>query len=138
MLLFFAMAPFYGVGFSWPILLVPVWLLLIMMGALGFGLYCSALMVTYRDVQYILPVLVTLIQYASPVAFSLETVPKDLQWIMIANPLTGVLEGMRWSILGTAPPNPIALTYSVVFILVTFLLGALLFGRAERRFADVI
>ncbi|MBC8065701.1 MAG: ABC transporter permease [Chlorobia bacterium] len=136
--MFFILLPIFGVGITLPILLTPIWVLLLLMAALGLGLYCSALMVTYRDVQYILPVAVTFLLYASPVPYALDMVPEKLQWIIAANPLTGVLEGMRWSLLGTSAPNPLALTYSVVMILCTFVLGALLFGRAERRFADVI
>lgn len=136
--MFFILLPIFGVGITLPILLTPIWVLLLLLAALGLGLYCSALMVTYRDVQYILPVAVTFLLYASPVPYALDMVPEKLQWIIAANPLTGVLEGMRWSLLGTSAPNPLALTYSVVMILCTFILGALLFGRAERRFADVI
>lgn len=130
--------PVFGVGITLPILLTPVWLLLLLLAALGLGLYASALMVSYRDIQYILPVAVNFLLYASPVPYALNMVPERFQWAIAANPLTGVLEGMRWSLLGTEPPQPIALTYSVVAIVLTFVAGALLFGRAERRFADVI
>lgn len=130
--------PIYGVGFSWAILLTPIWVILLLMGALGLGLYSAALMVSFRDVQYVLPVLVQLLLYASPVAYDVGKVPVEYQWAISANPLSGVLEGMRWSLLGTPPPQTLALVYSVVTIIAAFILGALLFGRAERRFADVI
>jgi lipopolysaccharide transport system permease protein len=132
------MMPLYGVGFGWPILLTPVWVALLMMAALGVGFYASALMVSYRDIQYILPVMVNFLLYASPVPYALNMVPERFQWAIAANPLSGVLEGMRWSLLGTEPPPQGALIYSVVTIIATFIFGALLFGRAERRFADVI
>ncbi len=138
LLLLFILLPIFGVGFGWQIVLVPVWLALLLMTSLGLGLYSSALMVTYRDVQYLLPVFIQLLFYASPVAYALDNVPAKFQWVIAANPLTGVLEGMRWSLLGTPPPNPLALGYSVVASLFMFVLGALLFGRAERKFADVI
>lgn len=132
------MLPMFGVAITVPMLLAPVWLLLLLLAALGLGFYASALMVSYRDIQYILPVLVNFMLYASPVPYALDMVPPRFQWAIAANPLTGVLEGMRWSVLGTAPPPVGALIYSVVSIIATFILGALLFGRAERRFADVI
>jgi lipopolysaccharide transport system permease protein len=138
MVLLLILMPIFGVGFTWAFLLTPVWILLLLMAALGLGLYSAALMVTFRDVQYVLPVMVQLLLYASPVAYDVGKVPPEYQWAITANPLSGVLEGMRWSLLGTPPPSTIALTYSVVVILITFVLGALLFGRAERRFADVI
>lgn len=130
--------PIFGVGFTWNILLTPVWVVLLLLAALGIGLYCAALMVSFRDVQYVLPVMVQLLFYASPIGYDVSKVPPDFQWVFAANPLAATLEGMRWSLLGTPPPNPIALTYSIAAILVTFVLGALFFGRAERKFADVI
>jgi len=136
--LLLAMLPFFHVGITWQFLLLPVWVLLLLMSAMGLGLYCSALMVNYRDVQYILPVFVQMLQYASPVAYSLDKVPARFQTLISLNPLTGILEGLRWSVLGTDTLNLTAVAYSTIVIVVTFVLGALLFGRAERRFADVI
>jgi len=138
LLMFAILMPVFHVGISWQVLLVPVWLLLLIMAALGLGLYASALMVRYRDVQYIIPVLVPLLLYASAVAFPISQVPESYRWAVEANPLTSILEGMRWSLLGTDPPNTPALIYSVIVIVIAFILGALFFGRAERRFADVI
>jgi lipopolysaccharide transport system permease protein len=138
LLMFAILLPVFHVGVSWPILLIPIWLILLMMGALGLGLYASALMVKYRDVQYIIPVLVPMLLYASAVAFPISKVPENYRWVVELNPLTSILEGMRWSLIGTNPPTPSTLAYSVIVIAVSFVLGALLFGRAERRFADVI
>lgn len=138
LVLLLILMPVFGVGFSWPILLTPIWLLLLLMAALGIGFYASALMVSYRDIQYILPVMVNFLLYASPVPYALDMVPKQFQWAIAANPLTGILEAMRWSLLGTVPPDAWTLTYSIAMIAVTFVFGALMFGRAERRFADVI
>lgn len=137
-LLLLILLPIFGVTFSWAILMTPIWVMLLLMAALGLGLYCSALMVTYRDVQYILPVFVQLFFYASPIAYALDKVPTRFQWVIEMNPLTGVLEGMRWSVLGTPAPNTTAILFGAISSIFIFVLGALLFGRAERRFADVI
>src|SRR6185436_5205621 len=88
------------------IVLVPVWLLLTLLLALGFGLFASALTVTYRDVQYVLPVLVQFLMYASPVAYSVSAVPAKLHLFYTLNPLSGIMEGFRWSLLGKGHLNP--------------------------------
>jgi lipopolysaccharide transport system permease protein len=123
---------------GWEILLLPVWLGLILLLALGFGLFAAALMVAYRDVQYLLPVLIQLAMYASPVAYSLNAVPERYRPIILANPLTGLAEGLRWSILGTDQPPWGSVAYGTLAAVVAFVVGAFAFKRNERSFADVI
>lgn len=132
------MLPIFGVGISWQILLAPVWMFFLLLASLGIGLYSSALMVSYRDVQYMLPVITNLVFYATPIAYALDAVPTSLRTIIAINPLTGLLEGLRWSLLGVGQLNVAATIYSLVVSVLVFVMGALLFGRVERRFADVI
>ncbi len=120
------------------VLLLPVWLLLVIMLAMGVGLYTSALMVSYRDVGYILPVITQFLMYASPVAYSAALIPAKYKLIFEINPLTGLLEAFRWSLLGTAAPNWNAVAYSAALAVSVFVLGAFSFKKMERKFADVI
>lgn len=120
------------------ILLLPVWLLLIVLLSLGVGLYASALMVTYRDVQYVLPVVTQFLLYASPVAYAYAVVPDRWHWLFALNPLTGLLEAFRWSLLGTGTVSWALTGYAAAVTVVVFLLGALAFKSMERKFADVI
>ena len=120
------------------LLLLPVWLALIILLAVGIGLFTSALMVTYRDVGYILPVVVNFLLYASPIAYSLASVPKHLHWLFFANPLTGLLQAFRWSLLADGSLPLGLLAYSAAFSLVVFIAGAFSFKKMERKFADVI
>jgi len=120
------------------VLLLPVWLLLVILLGMGIGLYTSALMVSYRDVQFILPVMTQFLLYASPVAYSAALIPAKYKLIFMANPLTGLLEAFRWSLLGTAHPNWNAVAYAAAVCLVVFILGAFSFKKMERKFADVI
>jgi len=120
------------------LLLLPVWLFLVVVLALGVGLYTSALMVSYRDVQYILPVITQFLLYASPVAYSAALIPVKYKLIFELNPLTGLLEAFRWSLLGTAAPNWNSVAYAAVVTVVVFVLGAFSFKKMERKFADVI
>ena len=123
-----------GIG----ILLLPLLLALVLLLALGIALFTSAMMVTYRDVQYILPVMTQFLQYASPVAYAVSTVPERLRAAYFLNPLAGLLDAFRWSLLGRGELRTDYLIYSTVFTLLTLLSGAVYFKKAERRFADVI
>lgn len=128
----------YGVNPGWPVLLVPVWALLFLITALGVGLAASAWMVKYRDVQYVLPWLLQIGLYATPVAYSVEAVPANLQPLFLANPLAWMLDGFRWSMLGTAMPPAWQLIGSVAVALLALFLGSVVFQRYERSFADLI
>jgi len=120
------------------LLLLPVWLLLTILLAVGVGLYTSALMVSYRDVQYVLPVVTQFLLYASPVAYSAALVPAKYRIVFEVNPLTGLLEAFRWSLLGTAAPAWGAVAYAAGAALLVFVAGAFSFKKMERKFADVI
>src|SRR4051812_14558758 len=82
------------------ILLLPLWFSLILLLSVGIGLIGSTLMVIYRDVQYVLPVLMQFWLYASPVAYAVAAVPPRFRAFYFLNPLTGLLEAFRWSLLG--------------------------------------
>jgi lipopolysaccharide transport system permease protein len=127
-----------GVAPGWAIVLAPVWILLAVLLGVGVGLVAAALMVPYRDVQYVLPVATQLLLYGTPIAYSLAAVPVRARWAVQLNPLSGVLEGFRWSVLGTSAPSGGALVWSVVAAVLVFLVGAFVFTRMERKFADVI
>ena len=133
-----AIMVFYGVVPGWGLLLLPVWLALIVLIAVGIGLFTSALMVSYRDIGYILPVVVNFLLYASPIAYSLASIPKHLHLLFTLNPLTGLLQAFRWSLLndGTLPLGLVA--YSAAFALVVFVAGTFSFKKMEKKFADVI
>jgi len=124
--------------------LLPVWLAMVLAMALGVGLITAALTVTYRDVQYILPVLIQILLYASPIAYgltyALQRVPESEQRLYLLNPLVGPLEAFRSSLLGTPwpPQMPMALLYSAVASVLMLVIGAYSFKKMERQFADVI
>jgi len=123
---------------SFSILLLPIWLILILMLSVGCGLFCAALMVTYRDVQYVVPVITQFLMYASPVAYSITAVPVHLRVLYQLNPLSGILEAFRWSLLGKGHLDGWAITSSVFFSFAALLGGAAYLRNTERRFADVI
>ena len=124
------------------ILLLPVWLALLMLCALGIGLVTSAWMVTYRDVGHILPVATQMLMYVSPVIYPLsEALARTSDWMHIffyLNPLTGLIEAFRWSLLGTGSLLLWPLVYSAVFSIAMFFAGMIAFHKKERLFADTI
>ncbi len=110
------------------ILMLPV-LLLIMAGlGLGFGLIISSLTTKYRDMQQLVGFGVQLLMYATPVIYPLSTVQGIWRWLLLANPLTPVVEIFRLAFLGTSSIEPVWLVYSAGFTLVVLLLGVLIFN----------
>lgn len=128
----------FGVAPGWGLLLLPVWVLAAVMIALGVGLAASAMMVKYRDVGYVLPWFTQVAFFATPVAYSLEAVPPNLEWLFQINPLTWLMECFRWSILDLYAP-PVWQMVGIVGVgLVVLAGGTLVFQKMERGFADVI
>jgi lipopolysaccharide transport system permease protein len=123
---------------GWPLLLLPLWGALLLSLALGIGLCASALAVSYRDINYILPVFTQMLLYATPVAYALENVPEKWRILFLLNPLTGLLEGCRWSLLGEGTLQVPQITTSAAVSLLALSVGAFSFKRMERKFADVI
>jgi len=129
---------YYGYYPDLTILLLPAFLLLELMLALGVGLWLSAINVEYRDIRYVIPFLVQLWLFASPVVYPATFVPERFQAAYgLINPMAGVIEGFRWAILGTKPPSYL-LVASAAIIVVILIFGAFYFRRRERTFADVV
>lgn len=119
------------------VLVLPAALLLLCL-ALGTGLIATSLTVRFRDVAYVLPILIQFLLYASPVAYGLDAVPESLRPYFIANPVTAPLELLRHAVLGSPAPGATALTYSVLMAAVLLVAGYATFKFQERQFADVI
>ena len=119
------------------ILWLPVFIILAVMTALGVGLWLSAINVRYRDVRYVIPFLVQLWLFASPVVYSSTLLPERFQVLYGLNPMAGVIEGFRWAALGTEPPGSL-IASSVIIVIVLLVSGAYYFRRMEKTFADVV
>lgn len=128
----------YRIAPTWTLALVPVGILVLLMTALGIGLWLAALQVSYRDVGHVTPVLLNLVLYATPVAYSLDAVPNAVRAFVVFNPLTGVIETIRIGLLGQTDVPWNLFAVSAVFGLFMFVVGAFQFKRMEHRFADVI
>lgn len=137
-LVVFSLVLYYRVSLSWNMLWLLPLTLLVLLTSLSVGLWLSALNVQYRDVQHIVPFLVTTWMYASPVAYSASLVTGRITRIVYGlNPMAGVIQGFRWTIMGGDPPGELFVV-SIIMVLVLFVSGLFYFRRMERTFADTI
>jgi len=132
----------YGMPFTLNMVLLPVFLLLAMLTALGFGLWFAAFNVRYRDVMYLVPFLVQIWMYVTPVIYGIDLIPVRFQALIWLNPMTLVVEGFRWSLFGAGSSAAQAPTWiyalSLVVIAVVLVTGLMFFRRTERTFADIV
>jgi len=130
---------FYHVPPTLNMLWLPAFMLLATITALGVGLWFSALLVMYRDINYLLPFLTTIWMYLSPVVYASSTIPEKYRILYSLNPMVGVIEGFRWALLGTQQSiSPMMIAVSSGIALVIFVTGLFFFRRMERIFADMI
>ena len=123
------------------LLLVPI--LIVMLGGLGlgFGMIISSMTTKYRDLRFLITFGVQLWMYATPVIYPLsvmkDTYPKYI-WVLVANPLTAILETFKYAFTGVGEFNWIYLSYSLAITIIILMLGIIIFNRVQRNFMDVI
>ncbi|RPJ44336.1 MAG: ABC transporter permease [Chloroflexi bacterium] len=139
LLVMVALMIYFGVPFNWNMLWLPAFILLDLLAALSVGLWLSALNVQYRDVQHMIPFLLQAWMYASPVVYSIDMIPAEGPWRLLfaLNPMTGVIQGFRWALLGGTPPDQL-IWVSAFIVLVLLVTGLYYFRRMERNFADLV
>jgi len=129
----------YGIAPGWPMLALPFFTALAACLALGLGFLLAALNVQYRDFRYIVPFLIQVGLFVSPIAFTTAHMPERWKAAYMWNPLVGIIDGFRWSILdGRLALAPRAVWLSAALALTSLLFGVWYFRRVERSFADVI
>ena len=133
---------YYGIAPTLAVLTLPGFLLLALLTALGFGLWLAALNVRFRDVNYIIPFLIQIWMYLTPVVYGSTLIPARFRFLLGLNPMTAVVEGFRWALLGShladARAPGVLLAASAGITLAVLVSGAVFFRRTERTFADVI
>jgi len=138
LLLFLPLMLIYRFVPSWHIVFLPLFAVLIFLLSFGFGAILTALNVKYRDFRYVLPFIVQIGLYLSPVGYSTEVVPGPVFWLYSLNPMVGIIEGFRWCLLGES-----SLAWGQLAISTAVTVGVLAFGlhyfrKTERYFADLI
>jgi lipopolysaccharide transport system permease protein len=127
----------YGVSPDWAVLLTPAWVGAAAAVVLSIGMPLAALNVKYRDVRQVLPLLVQIWLFASPVVYSSSLVEGAWQYVYALNPMVAVLDGFRWSVVDGPPPGPEAFV-SLAVVVTSFTVGLAYFRNAERSFSDVV
>lgn len=136
-LLLVALAIYFKVQLSWNLVLLPLFILLATVLALGTGILVSALTVKYRDLRHALPFIMQFWMFASPVIYPVSIVPENWRWILVINPMTGVIEGFRAALTGQDFNWPLILI-SAVTGTILLALAFYVFRALEDTFADVI
>jgi len=129
----------YKVYPGWQVVMLPIFVIVGAAAALGTGLWIAALNVKYRDFRYVVPFALQLGLFISPVGFSSSVVPEQWRLVYSLNPMVGVIDGFRWSILGEQATLHIpGFALSMVLVATLLFTGIVYFRRTERSFADVI
>jgi lipopolysaccharide transport system permease protein len=128
----------YGLGIPVNALWLPLLTLLTVLTALAFGVWLAALNARYRDVPYVVPFLVLVLMFVSPLIAPAAEVPSDIRPFYFLNPMATVIEGFRWALLDAAPPPGPTSLVSVAFMVLLLTAGLFYFRSAEKTFADVI
>ena len=130
---------FYQTPLRWEMLTLPLFLLLALTTALGVGLWFSALNVLYRDIAYVMPFLSQFWMFITPVVYPASMVPEKWRFLYYLNPMTGVVEGFRWALLGTNTTLPTSMiVLSIAISIIVLVSGLFYFRRMERLFADMV
>ncbi len=128
----------YGIFPSTAVLLLPAFVVLAAASAFAIGLWLAALNVEYRDVRYTVPFLIQVWLFSTPIAYPSSLVPKRWKFVYGLNPMTGVVEGFRWALLGDSHTPWTMISASSIAVAALLAGGLFYFRRMERTFADVV
>ncbi len=129
---------YYSITITSRLLMLPALFLLLIGIALGFAILMAALNVKYRDIRFVLPFLIQVWFFASPIIYPSTLLPARWQWVFSLNPMTGIIEGFRASLFGVKEFNWPAIAFSAVFTIALLVCATTTFKRMENSFADII
>lgn len=127
----------YGIAPTWRILLIPVFGVQVGLLSLGLGLWFSTLTVRYRDFRHLVPFMLQLGVYASPVGYSSNVIPEKWAYLYYLNPVAGIVDSFRWAIMGEEP-NSYGVVAAIIITIVLLVTGIMYFRAEEAQFADDI
>ena len=120
------------------LLLFPLLVVLMGVMGLGLGMLVSAMTTKYRDMQHLIQFGVQLLMYATPVVYPISAIPEKYQWIIMANPMSGIIEAFKYGFLSTGSLNWGLLAYSTIFTILIFVFGLMVFNKTEKNFMDTV
>lgn len=128
----------FGVVPTWHILFLPLFIMLLFLLSFGFGALLTAFNVKYRDFRYVLPFIIQIGLYLSPVGYSIKIVPENVKLVYSLNPMVGIIEGFRWCLLNKYNLDTMALLFAVIITFLFLIIGIAYFRKTEKHFADLI
>ena len=128
---------YYNLPISISLIFLPVYLSGLILVSIGIGSWLAAVTVTYRDFRFVIPFMIQIWMYLTPIIYPLSFVPQKWQWLLHLNPMYAWISGVRASFLGE-PVDQSGMLISLAFSILIFLVGLTYFEKAQRRFADVI
>lgn len=138
MVVMFILLILYQVPFTANLILLPFFIFFLLFFSIGISLVFSSIYVHLRDIQLIIPFMLQVWMFTSPLAYSLDIIPQELSFFYSLNPLVGIISAFRWCFLGELNFPFLSFSISLAFSLIAFLGGLLMFRRMERNFVDVI
>lgn len=138
LLIYFVIRKDYVPNFSSYTLLVPVYLIIMAALGLGVGMIISAMTTKYRDLSFLVTFGIQLFMYATPVIYPISSAPSEYKWLIEINPMTSILEGIRFSTLGVGSFSFVSLFYTIIFTTAVLIFGVLIFNKVEKSFVDTV
>jgi lipopolysaccharide transport system permease protein len=138
LLVFMAVLFYYGMPLRWEMLALPPLLLITLAFALAVALWLATLSVRYRDVSFAIGFLLQALMYASPVIYPVSLVPASAQWVYQLNPLSTIIQGFRWALLGSGSSPDVSLALAAGIVIASLISGAYVFRRTERTVVDIL
>ena len=135
---YFIAQPESGVHPNMTLLLFPFYILLMSGLGFGFGVLISSLTTKYRDLRFLIQFGVQLLMYGTPIVYPLAIAPEKYRWLLLANPITSVVEAFKYSFLGEGYFSWLGLAYSFGFMIVCLVLSIVVFNRVEKTFMDTV
>ena len=137
LLLLLIMMVWYGIPFTWQALMIFPFIAMAVLAGMGFGVWIAALTIRFRDFTHIVPLLLRIGMFISPIAYGASMVPGQYRWAFDLNPLSGIIEGIRWALFNT-PLDPASVWASLVIIVIILFSGTWYFLRMDKYIADII
>jgi lipopolysaccharide transport system permease protein len=137
LVIIFGLFGYYHRWPSWHIVFMPLFVLLAALVGLGVGLWLCGVSVRYRDVPFAIPFVIQIWFYATPVLYPVSRLPEPFRTLLVLNPMTAVVDGFKWSLLGITPPDPLIAVGSGLLAVVIVVSGLYFFRRTERTIVDM-
>jgi lipopolysaccharide transport system permease protein len=135
---YFILTQNYTPQLSYFSLLIPIYLILMAAFGLGLGMIISALTTKYRDLSFLVTFGVQLFMYATPVIYPLSAAPEKYKYLISLNPMTPIIEGVRFALLGKGDFSFSALLYTTIVTILILLVGTITFNKVEKSFVDTV